>query len=377
MTEISRPWGGTVLGDAGPYSDDQWTDLWKTFLAHVVASQGVFRDQLNEFNLTDLPGLPVTPLDVGSGRALVNGIWYESDATEQIAIVSPVGNPRIVRIVLRADWVAQTVRVTDIVGAIAAPPVPPAIVQIDGVTWDLPLWQVHVTPGGAISAYRDERAFIGQYVPVGVSDSRVYLEWEFFGPAAYASGDNIGPFEANLVGGGTITPLALAGFGAGAIELRMDGAGVNTIAEVFSRSHRPDQINGHLVVFAKAPNTDPSLDLFIGFGSSLSLTPVNGVFFRSNGGAVWETVCRAGGVETAQPTILIPDDVWRKFEIRQTGIDTVAFLIDDVVIEPTIQTNIPNDQTLDLDIGAFDDGAGTPPANPYLHLDSVTLRGDR
>ena len=149
MSESSRPWSGIVTGDSGPYSDDQWSDIFATFLAHIVASQGVWEGQLNELVASGA----VTPVAINTGPALVDGVWYESDASEDVAIPSPAVNPRVDRIVLRKDWALQTVRLTRLAGAESALQVPPApaLVQNDGVTWDLPLWQIHITVAGVIT----------------------------------------------------------------------------------------------------------------------------------------------------------------------------------------------------------------------------------
>lgn len=375
MTERSRPWTGTVTGDAGPYTDDQWTDVWKALLSPVIALAGVFQDQLNAL---DLSGLPVTPVDIASGRALVNGIWYESDASEAIAIPTPGANPRVDRIVLRADWVLQTVRLFRIAGAEAASPVPPAIVQVDGTTWDLPLWQVHTTVGGVITVFRDERSFIGQYVPTGVTDARVYFESEFYLPdTAMVNNDRFDNWEIEIAGTGVVSALDLAGFGSGAATLRYIAGGPNATVSIRNRNHRPDVIDAHLIMRSKQPNTDAALDRILGFqDSAISLTPTNGVFFRSNGVANWFAVTRAAGVETATDTGQALDNVWRKFEIRQVNTSVVTFLIDDVVVA-THQANIPSATAQFLRHGIFDDGAGAPAINDYLDIDRTTLRGNR
>ncbi len=372
MAEISRPWSGTLTGDSGPYSDDQWTDVWNSLLGPFVASQGVFVDQLNDL---DLSGLPATPVSIATGRALVDGTWYQSDASVSVAIPTPGANPRIDRIVLRKDWVLQTIRIFRIAGAEAASPVPPAIVQIDGTTWDLPLWQVNVTVGGVITFFRDEREFISQIIPTGLNDDRVYLEQEFFLPSiAMTTGLTIGSFGIIIIANGTIN--SLTGSGRGAATLRMTGAGATNVVDVRSRDHRPDLIDGHLVMGAKQPNTDAELDRVLGFlDSAISLTPTNGVFFRANGTANWFAVCRSGGVETAVDTGQALDDVMRKFETRQNGQNVVTFLIDDAVVA-TIQTNIPAAELM-LRLAIFDSGAGTAGANDYMDVDRFKLRGAR
>jgi hypothetical protein len=375
MAERSRPWDDIVTGDAGPYSFEQWTDVWKTLLSPVIGTAGVFQDQLNAL---DLSGLPATPVDIASGRALVNGIWYESDASEAIAIPTPAANPRVDRIVLRADWALQTVRLTRIAGAEAAAPVPPAIVQVDGVTWDLPLWQVHTTVAAVITVFRDERSFIGQYVPIGVTDQRVYIESDFFLPTTtMGDADRFDNWGVEVVGTSVLNALDLAGFGAGAATFRYVGGGPGGTVNIRNRNHRPNDINAHLIIRAKSPNTDANLDRIMGFqDSAISLTPTNGVFWRADGAGNWFAVTRSAGVEagSAIDTTQALDDVWRKFEIRQVSTDVVTFLIDDVVVV-TNRINIPA-ASLFLRAGIFDDG-GAPAVNDYLDVDRLTLRGDR
>jgi hypothetical protein len=371
MVERSRPWSGTVLGDSGPYTDDQWTDVWKT-RAPVIATQGVFLNQLNEL---DLSGLPVTPVDIASGRALVNGIWYESDATIALAIPTPAANPRVDRIVLRTDWALQTVRLTRIAGAEAAAPVPPALVQNDGVTWDLPLWQVHDTVGGVITFYRDERTFIGQYEPSEPTDELVYVEDELFWPELSTTASALHyPWRVTIAGNYNLIPMPA--FGRGAVEIGVTGAAAGD-GSLNQPGHRPDLIDGHLIIRAKSPNVAVTLDREIGWVATTGgPTPANGVWFRADGTAAanWFAVCRAAGVETAVDTGQAPDNTWRKFEIRQVGTDVVTFLIDNVVVA-TIQTNIPAADLI-LVMGIYDDGAA-PAIARYQQFDRVKLTGPR
>jgi hypothetical protein len=37
MTQISRPWTGTVTGDAGPYSADNWAQVWRNAFGNGAA----------------------------------------------------------------------------------------------------------------------------------------------------------------------------------------------------------------------------------------------------------------------------------------------------------------------------------------------------
>lgn len=378
MAENSRPWEGIVTGDSGPYSDDQWAEVWATLLGPVIANEGVFIDQPTASDALSLSGLPATPISIGAGLALVDGSWYENTAAVSVSLAPlPLGNPRVDRIVLRKDWALQTIRITRLVGAEAAGPVPLALTQIADTTWELPLWQVHVTVPGVITVWRDERTFIGQYVPVGVTDERVYLEEEFFLPAtAMVTGDVFNSFGIIIVANGIFN--VFPAFGRGAGTLRITGAGATNVVDIRSRDHRPELIDAHLIMRSKQPNTDAELDRVLGFlDSAISLTPTNGVFFRSNGVGNWFAVCRAGGVEAGSVTDTgqTLDDVWRKFEIRQTSTDVVVFLIDDVVVAQH-QVNIPTADLM-LRVGIFDSGAGTAGVADYMNVDLMRLTGDR
>jgi hypothetical protein len=158
MTETSYPWAGEATGDAGPYSDDQWTDLYRALFTRDRSSEGVLRPSDSE-GLDDLEVSGVaSPVDVASGEAIVDGKFYMNDDVVEVAIPTPTANPRIDRIVLRKDWTSQTVRVTRIEGTESATPSAPAITQTDGSAWDIPLAQVHITTGGVITV-TDERVW--------------------------------------------------------------------------------------------------------------------------------------------------------------------------------------------------------------------------
>lgn len=172
MTETSYPWAGETTGDKGPYSDDQWSDMFRAFFTRDRANEGILRPSSSE-GLNDLEVTGVaSPVDVATGEAMVDGKFYKSDAIVEVTIPTPTTNPRIDRVVLRKDWAAQTVRITRIAGTEAASPSPPAITQTDGTTWDLKLAQVYITTGGVITVTDERvwnRANISHVVDRGVS----------------------------------------------------------------------------------------------------------------------------------------------------------------------------------------------------------------
>lgn len=375
MTERSRPWDGTTTGDAGPYSDDQWTDVWLTFLAPVIAREGVLRDQLNDLEIS-VAGA-VSPASINTGRAIVDGIWYESDASVDVAIPTPGANPRIDRIVLRKDWTTQTVRLTRIAGVEAASPTPPAVTQVDGTTWDLPLWQVHITTGGTLSINADERVYIGQYNPVANSPNRVFIDDDFLEGDNWANLDERRIWSAIIDASGSIDVMASdTEIRAGGLTWGHTGAGTNQGAQLSSGKFSPTTLNADLEMRLKSPNTDANLDRYFGFMSdSQDITPTNGIFFRQEGAANWFGVTRNAGVETTVDMGVGATDTIKRLRFRVFGTDCVAFFLDDVFVGASI-TNIPNLTDIDLRIGILDDGTG--PANAiYMETDWIRVQGDR
>lgn len=151
MTEFSLPWGGEVTGDAGPYTDDHWSDFWRNLFTRNLADDGVLLGVGGDLDVTAGAGL----VTVAAGRALVDGKYYINDAAANVAIPTPSGATRIDRIVLRKTWIDQEVRITRIAGAEGG--AAPAMTQSDGTAWDIPLARVSITTGGAITVTVDRR----------------------------------------------------------------------------------------------------------------------------------------------------------------------------------------------------------------------------
>ena len=99
-------------------------------------------------------------VDVATGGAMVDGKWYYNDAVQEVEVIAAVGlgNTRIDRIVLRADWANFNVSVHRIAGTDAASPAAPAITQTSGTTYDIMLCQALVDTAGAITV-TDERTW--------------------------------------------------------------------------------------------------------------------------------------------------------------------------------------------------------------------------
>lgn len=158
MAETSRFWNGTAVGDAATAPYDAPTEFSQVLnsisngLINVNAG-GIFRWS------TQLAVAGVaSPLSVGIGIAMVEGTWYYNDAAASVVIPTPAaGHTRVDRIVLRKSWAAQTVRITVITGIVDG--AAPALTQVVGTTYDIPLAQAAITDAGVITL-TDEREFI-------------------------------------------------------------------------------------------------------------------------------------------------------------------------------------------------------------------------
>lgn len=149
--ETSRPWDGVSLGDAGPYSSQDWADYLKNHGQASRANQG----PLMQSGTPPTPGLDVQPTSPASagvllktGAAIVDGTLYinDSDLTLTIA-ANGSGNDRIDLLVLRKDFATQAVRAAIKQGTPAASPSPPGVTQTPGVTWEIPIAEAYAANG--------------------------------------------------------------------------------------------------------------------------------------------------------------------------------------------------------------------------------------
>ena len=158
-------------------------------------NEGVAKGYLNELETTGAS----SPVATNTGAAYVHGFPYWNTTSKDTAIPTPSGNTRIDRLVLRAGWSAQTVRITRIAGTEGSG-TPPALVQTDGTTWDNPLYQASITTGGVITL-TDEREFLHPNIAVNAAMldddavTRLYrrqgghaTEWNVTGVTDYTPG---------------------------------------------------------------------------------------------------------------------------------------------------------------------------------------------
>lgn len=156
MAQVSRFWGGTLTGDCGPYSNDEFNYIFHSLMSDGQTNAAVAIKYLNELVVTGAG----SPVSVGTGAALVSGIWYENDAAVNVTFANAApNNSRIDTVVLRASWALQTVRVQKLTGTeTQGTPSQPALTQTLGLIWESPLAHLTINNAGLVSIL-DARRF--------------------------------------------------------------------------------------------------------------------------------------------------------------------------------------------------------------------------
>lgn len=159
MTENSRPWDGTTVGDAtiAPYdAGTEWAEVHRALspASERTANKGGVIVGATGFNDYTTTSTGVNNARVQTGIGFVQGTWHRSDANVDLVIPTPAVSTRVDRIVLRKSWAGQTVRITRVAGTEGAGT--PALTQTFGTTWDVPLYLVSITTGGTIT-FTDQR----------------------------------------------------------------------------------------------------------------------------------------------------------------------------------------------------------------------------
>lgn len=181
MTEYGAPFDGILLGDAtvAPYSAAEWARIWRLQqgAGDVFPNYGVFAgsgDSTHQPLEVDATLVASTNVEVQIGAGMIDGRFYETTAAVTLAIgANASGNPRIDTVILRLDYVAQTVRLAVKQGTPAGSPVRPTMQQ-DATYWEIPLADVAVANGFAT---------IAQSV---ISQRQRYMRTQSMGWQAYA-----------------------------------------------------------------------------------------------------------------------------------------------------------------------------------------------
>lgn len=166
-------------------------DTWRKFMLHMLGSQsGVIRGFDNGMATTgDSSGMQVK---VATGQAWMRGHFGQNTAIKTVSIAtSSPSNPRIDRIVLRVDFIGNTVGVFALTGTPAGSPTAPAVTQNTSL-WETSLALVAV--GTSVS----------NITAGNVTDDRVYT----------SSGASLARTASNPVSIATNTPTVATFTGA-------------------------------------------------------------------------------------------------------------------------------------------------------------------
>lgn len=175
--EISLPWDGTQVGDAGNYSSEEWRTAWKQIIGAGAGrpNTGIIRASNNaetqKLGLDVEANSPVAAnVLVRPGSAVVNGGLYVNTIDQTMTIAANAsGNARIDLIVLRMNVANQEIRLAVLQGTPAASPATPALTQTAAI-WEIALAEIAVANGFATLAQSTIRpiASVANGAPLGI-----------------------------------------------------------------------------------------------------------------------------------------------------------------------------------------------------------------
>lgn len=168
--ERSQFWATTGTGDGtgSGYTADNMFEVFRSLFAGKNSTNlsGVAPDYQNKLAVSGTS----SPVAVATGAAVVYGIPYFNSASVNVTVPTPTTATRIDRIVLRASWASQTVRITRVAGVEGSGA--PALTQSAGVTWDMPLATVQITTGGVVTV-TDAREYVALVPDGGISTAKL------------------------------------------------------------------------------------------------------------------------------------------------------------------------------------------------------------
>jgi hypothetical protein len=156
LTQKSIFWTTGATGDgAAAYTQTELFSFFGRTLLGNPAAQGVMSNYGN--GLAFLSGT-TSPVQIGTGAAIVNGTPYLNDSAVNLTITTPTTGTTGYAIILRADYTAQTVRLiakgnTDGNSAI------PTMTQT-GSIWEIPIHTFTIATSGTMSNITDKRKYL-------------------------------------------------------------------------------------------------------------------------------------------------------------------------------------------------------------------------
>lgn len=142
MAQKSLLWPTTGGGDVSPVSVSDTSAMF----AALMGGSGVIKNYLNEL----VPTVSGSHILMNTGWAIVDGHPYNNSASLDTTITTPAIGTTGHRLVLRADWTAQTVRLIDKASADNTAAIP-AVTQTSGTTYEITICTLTITTGGVIT----------------------------------------------------------------------------------------------------------------------------------------------------------------------------------------------------------------------------------
>lgn len=187
--------------DYGPFDSgigaNRTEDWWRAYFRHLTGA-AVIEGERSEFAVAERGAGANLSVDVAAGTAFIRGHWVDSDATENkaIAAADPT-NPRKDRVVLRADFTANTISIEVLTGTPAGSPTVPSLTQSTS-RWEIALATVDVAANedaiedGHITDERTLHAYgIGSSVedlPTAETDTALVLKPDGAGGVEWGAG---------------------------------------------------------------------------------------------------------------------------------------------------------------------------------------------
>lgn len=144
-------------GAGAGVAESQWRDMARHWLA-----TGVLAGEDNEFAVSERAAGANMSVDVATGKCWIRGHYGAQTSIVNLAIATAdATNPRIDRVVLRADFTANTIALDVLTGTPAGSPAVPALTQSTS-RWEISLAQVAVAAAAATivtANITDSRAF--------------------------------------------------------------------------------------------------------------------------------------------------------------------------------------------------------------------------
>jgi len=136
MAEFSAPFDGSPIA-----TESQWSNMSRQWgLDGVIALDA-------SWTTLKVTGSGTTTVGVAPGNAFVNGYYYDLNAVKNLTVPANAGGTaRVDLVVLRADPAANKVSAEYKTGGTTAP----ALTQVDGAIWEIPLAQCTVAAGASV-----------------------------------------------------------------------------------------------------------------------------------------------------------------------------------------------------------------------------------